>query len=576
MTDAPQPGTSAVHRGTSKSTPRRWKAWLALVVAVVVLWLIVSGVSVFRVVRRLGAFAGTGPAVTISPETTHIVEPLRDDGYVDYLAALNQRSRQGVTPENNAAVLLWQAVGPAEIAGRYGEQDCGWFFRELGVPRPPDDGEYFVPLRIYASRIEGDPPAHQHGGPAEDEWHDPVGVGHAWESILNEQFHQAEGRPWSAEEFPHLAAWLEANRGPLQLVVEGSTRQRFYSPLIPPRESPLLLNVLLPGAQGGRSMCDVLVARAMLRLGEGKVDEAWHDLLACHRWARLVAQGPMFIEALIANAIEGTACVGDAAVAHHGNLTSEQARRFRADLRQLDPLPGVVAKIDVAERFAFLDTVTAMARDGPAALVEDGASGEEPSWLETQLSKRGARLLDWDAVLRMGNEHFDRLVKAGRIADRSEREEAVAQLDAEITQEANEVRDPMSLGKSLLSTGPGKVVTEKIGQVFLALLGPSFSTAWQSEDRTRLTLQMAQVALALAAYRGDHGSYPDGLAQLVPEYLDEVPRDLFADGELRYERDGEDYVLYSVGPNGQDEEGRDHRGDPSGDDVAIRTSPPPE
>lgn len=314
----------------------------------------------------------------------------------------------------------------------------------------------------------------------------------------------------------------------------------------------------------------------MLRLGEGKVDEAWHDLLACHRWARLVAQGPMFLEFLIANAIEAAACTADATLAHHGNLTSEQARRFGADLRQLDPLPDVVDTIDVAERFSFLDSVCAMARDGPATFAEINGPGEEPAWLETQFSKRTARLLDWDAVLRMGNEYFDRLVEAGRIADRSEREEAVAKLDEEIEEDLNEARDPMSLGKSLLGKGPGKVVTEKIGQVFLALLAPPFSAAWESEDRTRLTLQMTQVALALAAYRSDHGSYPDRLARLVPEYLEEMPRDLFADGELRYERDGEDYVLYSVGPNGQDEEGRDWDSDSSGDDVTIRTSPLPQ
>ena len=532
MTTAPQPGTSETHCGTSKATPRRWKAWLGLVVVVVVLWLIVCAVSVVRVARRLGFLGGTGPAVTISRETTYIVQPLRDDGYVDYLAALNQRSREGVTPENNAAVLLWQALGPAEIAGRCGEEESGWFFRELGVPRPADDGEYFVSVWTYASRIEGDPPADQQHEPGEDEWGDPAGVNRTWESILSEQFEQAAQRPWSAEEFPRLAAWLEANQGPLQLVVDGSTRQRFYSPLIPPKESPLLFNVLLDGPLSCREVCRALMARAMLRLGEGKVDEAWHDLFACHRWARLVGQGPTYIEVLIAYAIDGIACSGDAAVAHHGNLTSEQARRFRADLRQLGPLPGVVDKINVAERFAFLDSVSAMAREGPAAFAESAGSDEEPSWLETQLSKRGARLLEWDEVLRTGNDYFDRWVEAGRIADRSERERAVAEVNVEIEEDLNEARDPMSLAKSFLGKGPGKVVTEKIGQVFFALLGPDVSTAWQSEDRTRLTLQMAQVALALAAYRGDHGSYPDELAQLVPEYLDEVPRDLYVDAEL--------------------------------------------
>src|SRR5438046_1013453 len=59
--------------------------------------------------------SGEKPKITISMETTYITEPLRPDGYPDYVAALNQRASEGVTPENNAAVLLQRAFGPSEI-----------------------------------------------------------------------------------------------------------------------------------------------------------------------------------------------------------------------------------------------------------------------------------------------------------------------------------------------------------------------------------------------------------------------------------------------------------------------------
>src|SRR5262245_55897881 len=49
---------------------------------------------------------------TISKETTYVTGPLDKDGYIDYVAALNERLRQGVTPENNANVLIWKALGP--------------------------------------------------------------------------------------------------------------------------------------------------------------------------------------------------------------------------------------------------------------------------------------------------------------------------------------------------------------------------------------------------------------------------------------------------------------------------------
>ena len=37
-------------------------------------------------------------AITISKETTRIVRPLRKDGYVDYIAALNEHYSRGTTP----------------------------------------------------------------------------------------------------------------------------------------------------------------------------------------------------------------------------------------------------------------------------------------------------------------------------------------------------------------------------------------------------------------------------------------------------------------------------------------------
>ena len=49
----------------------------------------------------------------------------------------------------------------------------------------------------------------------------------------------------------------------------------------------------------------------MLRLQEGKAEEAWRDLLACHRLARLLSQGPMLIDNLLALTIDWTAFVGD-------------------------------------------------------------------------------------------------------------------------------------------------------------------------------------------------------------------------------------------------------------------------
>ena len=72
----------------------------------------------------------------------------------------------------------------------------------------------------------------------------------------------------------------------------------------------------------------------MLRVGEGKVDEAWEDLLACHRLARLVGQGPTLVEALVAIAIDGMACAGDQGLVQHARLTAGPGREDAGRPRQ--------------------------------------------------------------------------------------------------------------------------------------------------------------------------------------------------------------------------------------------------
>ena len=64
-------------------------------------------------------------------------------------------------------------------------------------------------------------------------------------------------------------------------------------------------------------------------------------------------------------------------------------------------------------------------------------------------------------------------------------------------------------------------------------------------------------ALALRAYKLEHGAYPASLAALVPQYLKAVPADPFAlSGSLRYKRQGAVFLLYSVGPDGKDNAGQ--------------------
>ena len=91
--------------------------------------------------------------------------------------------------------------------------------------------------------------------------------------------------------------------------------------------------------------------------------------------------------------------------------------------------------------------------------------------------------------------------------------------------------------------------------------------------------QMAIVALHLASFRHNSGAYPEALADL-PD-ADRLPGDLFSEKPLKYRRDGDGFVLWSVGPDGDDDGGKTHdeltAADPATSrddgDIAFRVPP---
>jgi hypothetical protein len=477
---------------------------------------------------------------TISKATTHIVGPLRKDGSVDYIAALNRRFSRGVTPENNAAVLFWKAVGPKEIDSEYRDK----YFQMLGIPPLSEKGDYFVDF----DNTDG-------------------------------QLDKATERPWSQREFPVLAEWLAANEKPLALMVEASKRPRRYDPLCC-GEGTLLTFVLSPAAWHYREVAWALCARAMLRLDEGKLEEAWENLLTCHRIARLVDQGPTTTGAYLARTLEGRTCAGDQALLQHANLTAIQAAKMRNDLDRLPAMSKMADKLDVAERFEYLDIVSYCSRQGLASLAgcEKMSGGKELANTIKSLIHHGAGTeVDWDIVLRMGNLWFDRIADACGKPTRAARRAALRKFAEDFQTLKKTAADAKSLDKLMLGN-PRKALSERLGQVLMVIFFPDVTLTIQCEDRSIMRFELDKLGFALAAYRADHSAYPAKLADLTPRYIVEVHKDIFNDSELHYRLEGKGYLLYSVGINGKDDEAKSyreaHRGEEDWDDLVVRVPAP--
>ena len=93
--------------------------------------------------------------------------------------------------------------------------------------------------------------------------------------------------------------------------------------------------------------------------------------------------------------------------------------------------------------------------------------------------------------------------------------------------------------------------------VMLHVLMPARSRIFQVSLHNNARLRTVRVGLAIERYRLANGKLPENLAELVPAYLDTVPKDPFDGQELRYKRIEKGYVVYSIGEDGSDDGGEE-------------------
>lgn len=475
------------------------------------------------------------PKFTIGKETTYVTGPVDQDGYIDYAAALNERLSKGVTPETNANVLIWKALGPI----RDGKQVPAEFFKLMGMDEPPANGEYFVELRAFLReqlKIEDDGSV----------------------NAIDRQVSTTTGHPWTAEEHPEIAAWLKANQKPLDLIVEGTKRPGYFSPLVPEKtDSGAMMTAILSNSGDTRRIASAFASRAMLKLNDRKVDECWSDLLACHRFARMIGRQGTFVEGLLANAVEAIVQRAELTFLERAEVDSKRIQACFDDVKNLRPLSKAADRIDLGERLFFLQNALATSREAIRSFDnlsdEERKKVEDPEFIEA----------DWDPALRLANKWFDRFAATMREADRTMRTKQFDDMKRELKQ-AVDAPDPRKTTQ-----------TEAVCNVSLSLQFDTIRRMQDAADRVEQSERNLHIAFALATYQRDHQSYPKALDDLVPKYLPKLPDDLFTGKPLIYRPSENGYLLYSLGPNGKDDDGRGPGDKPAGgDDITVRMPVP--
>jgi hypothetical protein len=588
----PQPASLAPRKQT---TVLRWLAAAAILFIAWFCW------QLFR----------PNPPIRVSHETTRIIAPLLPNGLPDYKTHALNRSREGVTPENNAAVLMWQAMGPGTGSDAIAANEWEALCNELQIIPAESPADYLPPLYCRDNRRAIAAWLHEQGRlrttdgqPSDvavkevitsDSW--PLKSDGAMElyDVVELQIDNSVDAPWTTEQLPPLASWLEEHQAQLDLLVEASRRTKLYSPdpgFITSDDQEMLLTMSLEYVQRVRELSRLLNARAMWLLGEGRYEQAWENLLAIHRWARLTCHGSTIVEQLVGIAIDGIACRGTVVLLSDRNLPPEIARRIQRDLSGLAPTSDMASSFDEMERLYELDSIVMMHRVGAGSMLGELAEGERlVPWLKTF----DYMTFDWNALLVEANHRHDRFAAVGRLPNWEAKMQEIDLIDQELVASNSRLHDPRSwIAGAFSRTARSRMFADTIMDWWL----PPLSACLTAEDRSNTQIDLAQLAAALAVYRTEHGTYPDSIEQLVPDVVPNVPTDLYHSQPFIYQRNGDGYLLYSTGPNGTDDGGSNEQREilagneigwteddateelrqqiPAGaDDIAIRVPRPP-
>lgn len=484
---------------------KRWWRWpIRFLLALILLEAILQA-PVYLLPNRL----------TVSPETTYLTSPLRPDGSVDYPAAIDAELSQGVTQENNAAILLANAVGPGKLLNDQQVAILGVKYdpAQMHFQKWEDWAKRNVPVPNGVSRQPASAIVLE-GGIFVYDTRDGDDLATFETFDLVEEIKKNR-------DLPEVRKWLEEMAPALELAIEASRRDRFYVPLAT-REG-IQVREADPKFAEVRELARALWVRANLYLRQGEFEKALADILAIKRLGFLVAQQQTFLSQLVGVTIQALASTTAADAAIEGRLTASNYLRFAREFMAI----SAAGDWGKAARYCRLETLD-MLHEGIALALRDEDKDKIATVNLNDLARRINRWCD-------GLE------------------------DSKIPKKLPDYRTLTSQRTFLLRAGGiatrGILADEIVNDIMLSLI-PAYSKARFLYREGHMDAQLSHMALLLAAWHAETGIYPDTLDAVAKKYGATVPQDVLSaqpDTRVKYRRIGKGYTIYSVGPVGEND-----------------------
>ncbi len=533
----------------------RWFV-LAIVFTGTIFWSVV--IYLFSPPEKLpsGHFA---PRFRIAKDTTHILHPIDSEGYPDYEEAINLHFSKGVKAEENRLVGFLNVFGPKSVAF---DSAHSRFYKWLGRPQPPDQGDYLILLEDYLKKID------------HLEENKRIMIAYKWRK-------NCEDHPWKEKDFPQMAAWVERNRGPIKSVIDASLLAQYFYPSIDAGKNGELeglrsISQLL--IFGLEDLISLLSCRAMLEAGREDYNAAKEMLLAALRL--IYSFRPKFTGDLrVLNQMEQKIYSRLHVLVESARFSTIEIESLQSAVDAVGAFPSVSELLDFGDRLVMLQKVLLANKIGleyldylidiAHPLVSDDAYAERIRGI--------SRYSDYNINLIAVNECVDKLVDALRVNDplvRSGKMNSIREYYKKMDDLATDIiAGPSDLWLSAPFSWRFSASTIGLRVISLSIFDPII--AQQVADETEEKRRLFFTSLALARFHRDTGKYPETLEELVSKYLKVIPLDIFSGRVPRYERTPQGgYQMYSIGVDRTDSGGHAKNAAEFSDDIVFKVTLP--
>ncbi|MGL4595737.1 MAG: DUF1559 domain-containing protein [Thermoguttaceae bacterium] len=431
----------------------------------------------------------------ISKETTYITGPMMSDGKrVDYFHAYEQEFYPPeMKTDENGFRLFVAAFGdlnkyektkydPAAKEYKNVQLDSEPFrqqiYEKLGLdPNTPPTID--VPFKKWS----GSDFIHQLAQDAENQ--EEKDAKNKWYLTLKEN-------PWTLDEYPEMAEWVEISEKPLQIIADTVRKPVFYIPLTNLEEDEWTVESIidsgLPTIQNCREFARTFQMRSKYRLGIGDIDGAIDDKISCLRLGRHLQNQGALVQWLVGIAIEGVGGAMSVENAPKYTATAAQLARLK---QEMNDLPSQVSVEDCLrrERFSTLASLQAICFGNRPDFLDEPNLNVQNSFVP-----RENFLMRWcfdpNTVMKQSNLRYDSLLGEAK----------------------NEVAENEFMYNSVQNFLPLLTVTSRSRQmadILASFLTPVMQAAREAARRTKCLENMSKLNLALMQYEKEHGKFPE-------------------------------------------------------------------